>query len=59
MYVYVCVCIHTHTYTIKNSYISSLVLCLSQFELFCAGDKIEKNEMVGASSAVGGGERRV
>jgi hypothetical protein len=26
---------------------------------YCVGDKIEKNEMVGAGSEVGGGERRV
>jgi hypothetical protein len=29
------------------------------FTHYCAGDKIEKNEIGGACSAYGGGERRV
>ena len=37
---------------------SDFHLCYS-LKQYCAGDKIEKNEMGGACSAYGGGERRV
>jgi hypothetical protein len=43
--------------TIFN-FIFVLISCLN-YTHYCAGDKIEKNEMGGACSAYGGGERRV
>ena len=43
----------------ENYIIRSLMICTPYtIQSYCAGDKIEKNEMGGACSAYGGGERR-